>query len=245
MSYILDALKKKDSEKTDSVPDLNSQHYVTSELESDLDNGIWLKTGFSILVIFLVAALLFFGYQYYFGVSDQGVLSKEQFTKDQLRKDSNHSHLDEPKVDIVKKDSELLKSTESNVGLIIEEKPILTKEPIVKKLPKKAFKKRIKKITKNEAMKNQGSNIKPIDYRVEVVHSNRFEKDLSTLPKIRYSTHVYSDKQQDRFVMLNGKTYSIGDTTAKGIKVVDILENDLLLKYKNRNYKVPALVDID
>lgn len=226
MSYILDALKKKESDKTEQIPDIHSQHFIRENDDKKVKSLLWVKLTFIGLVMLLVVALSIIGYKW-ISKSEAAPKPSSQIPKKQPvaeRKSDNDVNLN------------------SNSYLVVEEKPILRQEPVVKKIPQNQRKpvKAEKSITEKKA---QAKN----SIAANNTHNEHTsaQSDLSQLPQMRYTTHVYSDKPKDRFVMLNGKTYNIGQKSPNGVLIVDILENDLLLKYKNRNYKVPALNDIE
>lgn len=231
MSYILDALKKKDSEESGKIPDLNSHHYAAGKKQRDGVNSAGLKVLLIMLCIVLIIMLLMVIYKYDFEATAQGAANKKAEQSSPITADNKR----------IKNETGELNIVGGDAGLVIEEKPISRNKAVVKKRPQESVQKSFKK----KAAKNQGVNTAPTSADPNAAKKDSLDNDLSQLPRLRYSAHVYSDKEKERFVMLNGKAYSIGDKTFNGVRILDILENDLLLRYNSKTYKVPALVDIN
>lgn len=232
MSYILDALKKKESEEKESIPDLSSQHYHT-DFEKEAPN--YLKVFFMILGAVLITAVLYF--TYWLGTNEKknppeiklSETSENVKGKALVAEDNADS-------DIILNESPDLK---------IESKPVELNKPVVKKviLPKVER----SNSTQVTALVSKKTNKANADSSLETTGSpsDSINEDLSELPAIRYTSHVYADMPKDRFVMLNGRSLGVGQKLPNGISIVEILENDLVLSFKGKKYKIPSLTDVN
>ncbi|WP_251359071.1 general secretion pathway protein GspB [Kangiella sp. TOML190] len=240
MSYILDALKKKDTDSDKPVPDLASQHYAAELDEEPAFN----KRLLILLICFLLVAV--------------ALLSYFLLIKSDLKREISQKVSDEPQ-DVAtkpvaelsadsgsqKKTKDLASPLEPTAEIAIKEEPLVLQKTILKKVevqsqtPLKTSAKTVISESEDKAPAASTAGVsKP-------VAESELQHDFSQLPSIKYSAHVYADKAKDRFVMLNGKGLSIGDALPNGIRVEDILENELLVKYKGELYKLPSLTDIN
>lgn len=62
-----------------------------------------------------------------------------------------------------------------------------------------------------------------------------------TLPDIDFSAHVYSGNQEGGFVVMNGSMRAPGERVAKGLYVVDILDNGVLMRFKETRFIMSSL----
>lgn len=229
MSYILDALKKKESEEKESIPDLSSQHYH-ADFEKETSN--YLKVFFMIFVPVLIAAVLYFAY--WLGTNEKNSLP--EITLSETSENVKGSVL----VATDNADSKIVLNESSD--LKIESKPVELNKPVVRKviLPKVER-------SNNTALVSKNNNNATADLSVGLSSSpsDSINEDLSTLPAIRYTSHVYADMPKDRFVMLNGRSLGVGQKLPSGISIVEILENDLVVSFKGKKYKIPSLTDVN
>ncbi len=245
MSYLLDALKKKESENDSSVPDLQSQHYQ-ADFEQDSFN-YW-KLAVLILSVVVLTIIGYFAYS--FTKQDANAIeTKIQISANAKQPPSVNQESPSSQVSIDQTTTEMANTTSSSStsGLTVETKPIQLKEPVVAKIVRST------QTNSSRTVANQGSGL--ID-KIENTPSNTranstfdplaIEKDnYSNLPTLRYSSHVYADKPDDRFVMLNGKALGIGEKLSNGVRVIDILEDTLLITYQGKQYEIASLTDVN
>ncbi len=232
MSYILDALKKKESSNEQSVPDISSQHYHTEFAEDNtgLSPIVWI-----VFVVLVVAIIAYLAYQ--FGQS----ANSEPVTPIAINDDTLE------KVSPVKVSKTLSKANgqSSTNELKVESVPIEVGTAVVEKV-KRSSKIQTRQVTdSSRVVQGTDAQLPATAQNPAVSTPELIDNNLSALPKIRYSSHVYADSPQDRFVMLNGRTYGIGESLANGVKIEDILEDNLLVNYRGKTYKIPSLTDIN
>lgn len=59
------------------------------------------------------------------------------------------------------------------------------------------------------------------------------------LPDMNLDVHVYSDDPGQRFVFLNGAKYKEGETTRDGPRVIEIVDQGVVLDYQSRRFLLP------
>lgn len=246
MSYILDAIKKTESgQKDGEVPNLNSEHQHTAFVEED-ESKRW------ILPILAVIAVLFAVVIW--------LLLKP--TPNEIKADmtlmNNQQESSSPKLSAATEatDGEVKNNTTDDnrgesitgsetAGLIIKKAPLEVQQPVVQRNPNPVIeavsRRPVTEVleraeTQQQTQVRQTSSSKPV-FLAAIDHDH--------WPTLIYTTHIFATDPEDRFVMLNGKAYSIGDTISKGMVVEDILENDLLVNYQGQKVIVPGLTDVN
>ncbi|MRX28650.1 general secretion pathway protein GspB [Kangiella sp. HZ709] len=243
MSYLLEALKKKESENDSSIPDLQSQHYH-ADFEQDSFN-YWKLA----VVILSVIVLAIIGYFIYNATqqdsnaieniaqiptsSRQPTLANQELPNSQIN--SNKTTIEVANTSAVS----------SSNGLTVETKPIQLKKPVVTKIEKRTVKNSKTEVINQrskvtDTAKNTTAKSRPVIDPLTIEKQN-----YSNLPALRYSSHVYADKPDDRFVMLNGKALGIGEKLSNGVRVIDILEDSLLIAYQGKQYEIASLADVN
>lgn len=241
MSYILDALKKKETENAEAVPDIQSQHYHSEfETESSLN---W-KLIALIIGLIVSAAIVYFAYS--LGQRQESSDKSDVVVEQSSKLEEDTAAVESVRQEAVESQS-VTSRTQEKAVLQVEAKPIEVKAPVVQKvaIPKP-------KPTKVIVANNPTAQSTPSEDIVESAQVATIEQpkavaaneNLDGLPAIRYTSHVYADAPKDRFVMLNGRSLGIGQKLPNGLKIVDILEDDLMVSYQGENYKIPSLTDI-
>ncbi len=245
MSYILDALKKKETESNEAVPDIKSQHYHSDFEEEDKNHWKYIVI---LLAILTVLALLIVAYNYGKQVdsSDRVVEELESSLSQRTESEVKKSEQNEA-VSIEQVDFEVTKDNENKIE--VATKPIELHKPVVQKvvLPKpKPVSSATQKVSNDS--KAEPSNVVNSQASEGDVNDSKnlaINDDLGALPAIRYTSHVYADEPKDRFVMLNGRALGIGQKLPNGVRVEDIYEDDLLVSYQGKTYQIPSLTDVN
>lgn len=225
MSYILDALKKKGAANSDeeTVPDLKSQHYH-SEIEDYNSNS----RKFILIILAVLSVLLVIYLAYLFGKDQKPNLVQQEPSQRVISESQVTTSFEEKNNEVI--------------DLQVETKPIELKEAVVKKVAQhkvvQSSNGQIKKTTR-QSKKNTAKK------EAITVSTGVLDKNLSALPAIRYTSHIYADNAKDRFVMLNGRALGIEQKLPNGVKIIDILENDLIISYQGKQYKIPSLTDVN
>lgn len=60
-----------------------------------------------------------------------------------------------------------------------------------------------------------------------------------TLPSLHLDVLGYAMKPEDRFVVINFQRYRVGDTTAEGVRVADIVPGGAVLEYHGTRFLLP------
>ncbi|NVJ68609.1 MAG: general secretion pathway protein GspB [Gammaproteobacteria bacterium] len=257
MSYILDALKKKETETTEAVPDLKSQHYH-SEFEDD--SSLNWKPIAVVAGILLSIALVYLAYS--LGQKQKAETVPSHKPELQLVETAEHEKVQEKEQETVPKQTpEVTTIEQTNAAqnkLQVESKPLEMNTPVVQKVTPVVIQPRRvepapgqeESVVDNSIAEAQVATeaVANIDESADVpndIATNTVNSDLQGLPAIRYTSHVYADNQKDRFVMLNGRSLGIGQRLPNGVKIVDILEDDLIISYQGKDYQIPSLTDIE
>lgn len=255
MSYILDAIKKTESGSKDGdVPNLNSKHQHTAFVEHD-ESKRWLipmLVVISILLSIVIWLLLKPASpeqtdQAVSNVSSQASLNTTQQSQPPLSEQSKPQVVTESTAASSEPSAGIV---ENQSGVVIRKAPLEIKQPVVQMQPQIQAQKSVETIStrpvtevvqdssgiQKSAQLSQSVNAEPV-FLAAIEHDH--------WPTLIYTTHIYATDPADRFVMLNGKAYSIGDTISKGMVVADILENDLLVEYQGQKVIVPGLTDVN
>lgn len=255
MSYILDAIKKTESGSKDGdVPNLNSEHQHTAFVEHD-ESKQWLipmLVVIGILLSIVIWLLLKPGSleqtdQAVSNVSSQASLNTTQQSQSPLSEQSKSQVVTESTAASSEPSTGILANQS---GVVIRKAPLEIKQPVVQMQPQIQAQKSVETIStrpvtevvqdssgiQKSAQLSQSVNAEPV-FLAAIEHDH--------WPTLIYTTHIYATDPADRFVMLNGKAYSIGDTISKGMVVADILENDLLVEYQGQKVIVPGLTDVN
>lgn len=267
MSYILDAIKKTESgEKDGDVPNLNSEHQHTAFIEDD-ESRRWLIPMLVVIGILLSVVIWLLLQPANLQDSEQVILnqSSQDYLQEKVQENSQtslnneqplsaqaKSQLDTGSVIEATKQSPDIVSSQS--GVIIKKAPLEIQQPVVQVQPQRQPQKVVETINTRpvtEVVQDSGSVQKPVQQSMqEPIRTNDEPVFLAAIdhdhwPTLIYTTHIYATEPADRFVMLNGKAYSIGDTITKGMVVADIMENDLLVEYQGQKVIVPGLTDVN
>ena len=242
MSYILDALKKSQSDKDKgSVPNIASEHdYVPFEEESTSKVGLLI----GLLILLLVVTLAMSLYWYIEKKNDDQ--ASPPLTQQELSSQAQHSvplatvPADKPQTTHLPQQPVTAIAKPKQGGLQVEKVPLAVSEPVVTKVVRKPARQAVQTQTSHQA----GALVSDA-HKVAEQPLSEGQVDMSTLPSIIYTTHIYATDKKDRFVMLNGKAFTIGDTVLPGLKIIDILEDDLLLSYRGKQFSLPSLTDIN
>ena len=267
MSYILDAIKKTESgEKDGDVPNLNSEHQHTAFVEDD-ESRRWLIP--MLVVIGILLSVVIWLLLKPANVQESVQAISNQSSQDNLQANVQESsqtslnneqplsaqaklQIDTNTVTAIPEPSAETASSQS--GVIIKKAPLEIQQPVVQVQPQIQPQKVVETISTRpvtEVVQGSGSVQKPVQQSMQQpVRTNDEPVFLAAIdhdhwPTLIYTTHIYATDPDDRFVMLNGKVYSIGDTITKGMVIADILENDLLVEYQGQKVIVPGLSDVN
>lgn len=242
MSYILDAIKKTESgQKDGDVPNLNSEHQHTAFIEEDETKRWLLPLLVVIAILFVVVIWLLLKPVANPDKNDYGQeASKDSITEPTLSEAAVTTETSNLVPD-TKLEPVNVSGSANSTGLLIKKAPLEVQQPVVQKRTEQRVetvsRKPITEVVQDTQVRQTvSSNSKPV-FLAAIDHDH--------WPTIIYTTHIYATKPEDRFVMLNGRAYSIGDTITKGMTVVDIMENDLLVEYQGQKVIVPGLSDVN
>lgn len=264
MSYILDAIKKTESGKKDGdVPNLDSEHQHTTFVDED-DTRRWLLPLLLVIAVLFAVVIWLLLKPALTPVSgdlkiEPSALSSEQITVSQNTPKEIPTEVTESTAVTAKKSTVNQSKPEASIvsetaGLVIKKVPLEIQQPMAKRTENKNV--------ETVSQRSVTEVVEPATTSVEKGHSGTRSADkpgnkasnkpvfLAAIdhehwPTLIYTTHIYATKPEDRFVMLNGKAYSIGDVITKGMTVVDIMENDLLVDYQGQKVIVPSLSDVN
>ncbi|WP_223668653.1 general secretion pathway protein GspB [Kangiella shandongensis] len=230
MSYILDALKKDktDSNKEqDEIPDLSSEHAIY-EFEEEKSAIRWFWPIVVMVLVLIICVLLFMLFN----------PSSQQFAKyieQQPKQVAQPSKI----VATAKKEQQAdaavaeVNQTQLQQESMVASKPIQVASPVVERVERKPV----------ARTSNTASQISAHEGTERANSTDAISK--ADLPSLVYTTHIYATQPKDRFVMLNGRAYAEGDRISKDFHVKEILENDLVVSFKGKEFILPSLEDVN
>lgn len=87
---------------------------------------------------------------------------------------------------------------------------------------------------------NEMKNTKLVEHPALFIASlSQSKKDA--IPTLFYERHDYSSKARQSKVVINGKSLRVGGSAAAGVKVVEILEDSVVLKHQGTSFRLRAL----
>lgn len=250
MSYILDAIKKTESgQKDGDVPNLNSEHQHTAFIEED-ESKRWLLP-LVVVIAVLIGVITWLVLKPGLGDNTSGAAVSYNEQAHSASKSSPQETTES--IDVVMKDksvnensSESIKSSVAS-GFVVKKEPLKVQQPAVQLTPSQVVEsvsqRPVTELVEQAEMQQQAQNSQASNSNNKPVFLAAI--DHEQWPTLIYTTHIYATEPRDRFVMLNGKAYSIGDAISKNLTVVDILENDLLVDYQGQKVIVPSLTDVN
>lgn len=245
MSYILDAIKKTEAgQKDGEVPNLNSEHQHTAFVEED-ESRRWLLPILAVIaVLFAVVIWLLLKPAPNDIKADMTLMDSQQGSMSQEISAAETTDLEVKNNTTDDNFAESINGSEP-AGLIIKKAPLEVQQPVVQRSPNpvvEAVSRRPVTEVLEQAETQQQTQVRQVSSNKPVFLA---AIDHDHWPTLIYTTHIFATDPDDRFVMLNGKAYSIGDTISKGMVVEDILENDLLINYQGQQVIVPGLTDVN
>ncbi len=252
MSYILDAIKKTESgQKDGDVPNLNSEHQHTAFIEED-ESKRWLLP-LVVVIAVLVGVVLWLVLKPELGDTKSGVVSHSEQalpvnkgSQQETVKTTDSTGVLMNNMSVDESSSESMKSSAAS-GLVIKKEPLKVQQPAVQltssQVVEAVSRRPITEVVEQAEIQQQARNNQVSNTNKKPVFLAAIDHDH--WPTLIYTTHIYATEPADRFVMLNGKAYSIGDTISKNLSVVNILENDLLVDYQGQKVIVPSLTDVN
>lgn len=243
MSYILDALKKSESEtQQGEVPDISSEHnYGQYNVEAEPQSS-WKQWILPIAIVGLFGACVVFALLWYSQQQSQPSTVAERSVAERTVENSQEEAEIKTSKEFVIEQQPTVGNTgvkSGNEGWSITEQEVTVRDPILKKIARQP--------RETQSTENTQSNQPSVrtNNTPKTSDGPSAQYSLADLPTLIYTTHIYATESKDRFVLLNGKPYEVGSRITSDLRVVDILENELQLEYKGQLFTVPSLEDIN
>jgi hypothetical protein len=230
MSYILEALRKSEQERNPTeVPNLKTHHPMLHK-EAKSKTAYWILGLVLLLVNGFLLAYIVFGNQQWFG--------------NEHSEESTTLSISKPKIENSVADSTEQFETQVSQDEFIEVQPITTpqeKEVIASSLP----------IQKPEQETNQQLEQKlvienPIINELDKASvPDIFDLDYAfqqKIPDMEFSTHIFVS-DGGSFVIINGKNVSDGMAVDRGLVLVHILSDGVVLRYKGRQFFLASMTN--
>lgn len=228
MSYILDALKKSDSErKRGNVPNLQTVHIPINAKQQTP----WALYGF-ISVLLLVLAFVIG-----LVISDNEPVTIIQVAEINEQNENITSVLKPNSKAVV----EVNKSADTQVLKRIAQK--MTEQSAVKV---KVTHKRDKEPNIAPQQTNKAESISAA--RLPDISSIPYLHELpdyqqQSVPEMQFAGHVYSTRPQSRTIIINNSAMSEGDTVVQGINVVEITSSGVVFSLHDDYFRMDILQD--
>jgi len=225
MSYILDALKKSEEQRTgEELPAWNQEEVITPEVDSKPPLRVTIG-----LLVLLIPVMLWLIYWVLFQTNDDistGKLAESDLVDIEIISESDIPAT--PKIS--EKKIKKISLRDFNKAQGIEEKPkssvIFSKKPLD---VTKVFQKKPRAVT-------QSTLVTVFELPDSIQRS---------LPSMTFSGHVYSSDKAKRHIMLNAQRLNEGDAAAAGILLNKITVSGAEFTFKNRRFSLNSLQDWD
>lgn len=245
MSYILNALRKSEQDRQQSHAETLENQIQFKQLAAKKKTPIWLI----ILVTSNLVLLLYFAWS--FGKQDSQPIHNAITLKEARQAEIKPKSAAEIKIPAaaIKKDEVAFALAEQQ-SIAEQIRKLKTKPQQKQKNPK------LKDRQTDQEVKQVIIAEKPVETRIEpteeVVNISKPEsqaKDIPflteldydfsrTVPAIDINVYVYTEKKQDRFIMIDMKKYLTGQQIASGMTLKEIRLDSLVVEYKNRVFQI-------
>lgn len=267
MSYILDALKKSEQERSrGTIPDIQSFHQSPGPSQSPQSSKWPYIVG--IILLLNLAVVGFWAYQQYLTpVSKNSSASASETAQSNNPAAQNQNAnvvADIPKIAAASSPEKQPKSVAKSAKII--EQPTINdlsaKAEISPQTRPKAnviFSDQPLEVTeeelKNAKIKQQAgaqSGVQTMPERLEIIEptdakvyriSELPDEVKRALPSISFAGHVFSNNENQSSVMLNGQKMREGQLLNKDIVLEEITADGVILRYQNYRFKLGALQD--
>ncbi len=241
MSYILDAIRKSESEEEQGqIPTLHSQHAVA---ETEPDNVSYLRLlipAFLVLMIILSLVIWFATDGPPTGepalaapqtATPTEVATVRQVELKPVTNPLTREKITQPEPERVRRVEEVPPATFNDTEIVLGGNQPAAVTPV--------------------AQASDFASPTPSSQAEEGTQSGSDGVDIFTLPvteqrmlpDIDYSSHIYSENADKSFVIINGRLLNEGDFVDGNLRLIRIRENDVLLDLKGRRYSLKSLTD--
>ncbi len=221
MSYILDALKKSDSErKQGDVPDLQTVHIPVNVKQQTP----WALYGFIsvlLLVLFFVVGLV---------ISGKGSITAIQ----EAEKNRQEESIADVPVVISAEERNVIKA----VAPVKTSQQVIEKPEVVQVKNKALIPELQRSSVASVVSSTSLLDINNIPYLHEMP-----DYQQQSVPEMHFAGHVYSVNPVSRSVIINDYAMSEGDTLVQGINVVEITLEGVIFSLHNDYFRVDILQD--
>jgi general secretion pathway protein B len=237
MSYILEALRKSEQERNPTeVPSLKTHHPMIHK-EQKSKAVYWI---FGIVLLLINGFLL--GY-IIFGNKDDSEANNEELATLSTSKSAQNKATGSENYNIENANVETLASQEE----FVEVQPIITppvKEVIAKSLSGQNIQ---QDATQEDVIKTQQVE----DPKVAITELDRgavpdiFDLEYAfqqKIPDMEFSTHIYVSGGGS-FVIINGQSLSDGMSVERGLVLVNILADGVILRFKGRRFFLDSMTN--
>lgn len=236
MSYILEALKKADQERTiGAVPDLESTHEAVRRKRRSF-GWLWIVAPLlivngALLVVLLTgqdtdvpAAANVPLEQQAAGINDQPLQPVPRTSKPRI----------EPAPRVASELPTPARSPQPDISkpVIVAKEPVVSPEPVVSSAPEPPVLRQEKPVTQAIAA-TAGSEAAQVPDWDEM--SLEFRREI-TLPRL--DVHVHSEDPRRRFILVDLDKYREGETLESGLVLEEILPNGIVLSHEGRHFRV-------
>ncbi|WP_455206028.1 general secretion pathway protein GspB [Kaarinaea lacus] len=263
MSYILDALKKSEQERSrGTIPDIQSFNQAPGPSQSPQSSKWPYIVG--IILLLNIAVVGFWAYQQYFTpLSKNSSASGSEMVQSKpaaALNQNNNVVADVPKIAAASSPEKQPKSVAKSAKSI--EQPTIndlsTTQEIAPQTQPKAnviFSDQPLKVTAEElknAKNTQQAGVQTMPERLEIIEptdakvysiSELPDEVKRALPAINFAGHVFSNNENQSSVMLNGQKMREGQLLNRDLVLEEITAEGVILRYQNYRFKLGALQD--
>lgn len=230
MSYILDALKKdktNSNNEQDEIPDLSSEHAIY-EFEEEKSAIRWLWPIVVMVLVLTICVLLFMLFN---PSSQQFAKYIEQQPKEVIQPSQTAAAVE--------------KGQQTETAVTDDKQPKLQQESVVVSKPLEVASPVVERVERKPVVRASNNSSQPAADQTTKSENSADAISRADLPSLVYTTHIYATQPKDRFVMLNGRAYAEGDRISNDFHVKEILENDLVVTFKGKEFILPSLEDVN
>jgi general secretion pathway protein B len=245
MSFILNALRKSEQQRQASQADSLENRVLKQQVFAPKKTSGWLIVLVIVNVFFLCYFIWLFTKEDNIEiVSKHETVAKNKTLEPRIKENEKASS------PIIIKNA--IKQRQISIAEQLERKK-LSKQQEIKKIvqqkilqlaeQKKQADSKVKPITITHPKKDPIPKDIPEDILKPAKHELPFLSELDyqfrrKVPDLDINVFVYSENQDDRFIMINMQKYGAGEEITEGMNLIEIRMNSFVVEYKNKTFQI-------
>lgn len=235
MSFILNALRKSEEERQSTQPENLRDRIQERPKNTKKKSTLWL------IILFLTNLVLLFYFVWVFILKVEPAINNESPEKTtEIKKIIDHAIAIKPTA--IKTTDLQNKTNIENISIKTRANPKINEPQISitqlvenKKRPLQPIKEAVAvaKTTVQSKQPSKNSSTTSIPFLSDL--SPKFRRSV---PDILINVFIYVEKEEKRLIMINTKTYRVGQEISKNMKLKEIRKKSIVVKYKNKTFQI-------